>query len=481
MPEGYRFAFDRGARAMLFRAADGRRIRVGLREGAWGVRVRTRWVRSTRPSAVRAAADKLDGEPLRRIAGRVTDRFWCAADEAAVEAGFPAGCRPGGRSGAWALIADTRDLDSPTPWEVDPDEAERVGRWVELAFDLDDLRRAGEAEFDRKILVADRELQVALSGSADPHGAEARPPRRVGRDGSGRSARGNTTTKGITMSIEDTDDRVEIEATARATIREHWVVTLPDGFEDWSEDEQRDWLTEHADECAHVEVEGDEEERDWRLGGPYEPPTRRLDPVVTQNAVERIHGVMSRVDSWTDPECGDTIAEILAKIGLDPSHEPKTIDNTSELSDEEWKEVLRNARALMGKWIRDVRGRIWLVSEIDLKDGWPAVGGRYYRARPEECAVVDVVAELAALERYRINDHAKDAEPDAERVFTVIGLYSDSREADGTPQRFGDQYTSATGWEGAEAAALQEHPTLQVAAVVQVSDDGTGVVCRDAT
>lgn len=278
------------------------------------------------------------------------------------------------------------------------------------------------------------------------------------------------------MNTEKTENRVEIEATARATIREYWVVTLPDAFEDWSEDVQRDWLSEHAEECTHEEVEGDEEERDWQLGGPYEAPTERLDPVVTRNAVERIHGVMSRVESWTDPECGDTIAEILSEIGLDPSHEPTPVDNTSDLSDEEWEEVMRNAKALMGKWIRDGRGRIWLVSEIDLKDGWPVVGGRHYCARPAECTVIDVVAELAALERYRTNDHAKDAEAEAEKVFTVIGIYSEPEIDLGSAgalepkcQRYAEETTAATPEEAERLIIDAAEAPLTIAGVVEGS------------
>ncbi|MBS1895477.1 MAG: hypothetical protein JST59_29610 [Actinobacteria bacterium] len=183
---------------------------------------------------------------------------------------------------------------------------------------------------------------------------------------------------------DDTETRtVEIEATARATIREYWVVEIPDGFESMAEDEQRDWLDEHPGDCLRDEVEGDEEERDWKLDGPFEAPGEH-----------------------------PTMREILTGMGMDVSREPQLPENRSELSDEEWADVFREARALMGKWIRDVRGRVWVASEIDLKDGWPTVGGRYYWARPEECTVIDVAAELAALERLRATDHQESRATD---------------------------------------------------------------------
>jgi hypothetical protein len=173
MPEAYRFTFGRGGDASLIRA-DGRTLRIGMLESTWGVRVRSRWLRTARPPAVRAAAHNLDGAPLRRIAALVTEDFWRGAEEAAAVAGFGAGCRRGGRSGAWALVPDTREFGSPSPWEVDPEEAEKVARWLELAFVLDDLRRAGEEEFDRCILAGNRELQVELSRHTDLVGAEVR-------------------------------------------------------------------------------------------------------------------------------------------------------------------------------------------------------------------------------------------------------------------------------------------------------------------
>lgn len=83
-----------------------------------------------------------------------------------------------------------------------------------------------------------------------------------------------------------------------------------------------------------------------------------------------------------------------------------TSENTSELSDAEWEDAQRQADALIGQWIRDTRGRVWLVTHTDLKDGWATVGGRHWWARPEECAVIDVAAELTALERLRAIDQA---------------------------------------------------------------------------
>lgn len=54
-------------------------------------------------------------------------------------------------------------------------------------------------------------------------------------------------------------------------------------------------------------------------------------------------------------------------------------------------------------------------------------------------------------------------------VYTVIGTYGDGEavEEDGSPQRFAEEYESATGFEGAEAAALEEHPELDIAAVIE--------------
>lgn len=55
-------------------------------------------------------------------------------------------------------------------------------------------------------------------------------------------------------------------------------------------------------------------------------------------------------------------------------------------------------------------------------------------------------------------------------TFIVVGVYRDEEEEDGSLQRFADEYASATGWEGAEAAAKEEHPALDVAAVLKVVD-----------
>lgn len=67
-------------------------------------------------------------------------------------------------------------------------------------------------------------------------------------------------------------------------------------------------------------------------------------------------------------------------------------------------------------------------------------------------------------------ERAEQAMKEPEGVpYIVTGIFRDGR-------RFADEYASPTGWEGAEAAALEEHPTLEVAAVLKV-ESGKVRVC----
>lgn len=109
---------------------------------------------------------------------------------------------------------------------------------------------------------------------------------------------------------------------------------------------------------------------------------------------------------------------------------------------------------------------------FELPEGWEAMDEdeRYdavsVAATDGDCLGDEVLGDEEGREwdLESIEPQGEDAN-EVEEIFTVVGTYSDAEE-DGRPQRFGEEYASATGWEGAEAAALEEHPTLNIAAVI---------------
>lgn len=105
------------------------------------------------------------------------------------------------------------------------------------------------------------------------------------------------------------------------------------------------------------------------------------------------------------------VQPITERTPFDPDQLP---ENRSELSDEEYEQVARDAHGLVGKVIRDEEGRLWRVKDWDPvgKDGWATIDNDIYWTRPDDAQVVDAeeAARFAtAVEGHRgaLNEHER--------------------------------------------------------------------------